>query len=127
MCEPNWLGDGCEVYACRGDCSGQGRCIRGECACHDGFGGLECQYDARCPNFCNARGTCDGAAAESGTGGACVCRDGWGGVDCSIPPRRPDAEDQDDDHALTIEEAVGRSARRLPWRDATLVPRGAPR
>jgi hypothetical protein len=53
--------------------------VKGECACESGWAGLECQHDARCPNFCSLRGTCRVDAVAV----ACVCPPGWGGYDCS--------------------------------------------
>ena len=78
--------------------------MHGECACHPGFAGLECQYDARCPNFCSMHGSCEaGFEAESADGEEgvplprCVCSGGWRGIDCSTPPRQTTVEDEADD------------------------------
>ncbi len=81
------------------ECSGNGLCDRiiGVCACHEGFGGLNCER-VLCPSSCNNRGRClsmarasyeFGAAAsytnwESGHHFMCVCDGGFSGPDCKL-------------------------------------------
>lgn len=47
VCYPEWKGAECETIwsECPDpNCSGQGRCVTGECLCFDGYGGDACQF-----------------------------------------------------------------------------------
>ena len=81
--ETLWGGVACELRRCPSsagadDCSGQGRCLNGTCACDHGWGGRDCAVP-HCPNDCNApQGQCL-------PGGECECLPGWVGASCGEP------------------------------------------
>ena len=64
--------------ACPADCSGNGKCNDGVCACKKGFEGAAC-LDASCPENCNGQGVCDPVQ------GMCICSKGFVGLSCSTP------------------------------------------
>ena len=81
--ETLWGGVACELRRCPSsggadDCSGQGKCLNGTCACDHGWGGRDCSMP-HCPNDCNApQGMCL-------PGGECECLPGWVGSSCGEP------------------------------------------
>ena len=115
-CDANWLGDGCEVYACAGNCSSHGVCVHGECACTAGWAGLECQYNAACPNFCSLHGACVEGGADVSF--RCECAAGWAAADCSVQLAARTGD------ARTGSTPSAASKRRV-WR--SLLPRGPAR
>merc|ERR1719161_539620 len=80
-----------DLRKCPNDCTGNGLCFDGKCACNVGFRGPDCSEIVcadetkvgpqctlpRCPNDCDAKGLC--------MNGKCGCWEGWLGRDCSIP------------------------------------------
>ncbi|XP_043117471.1 tenascin [Puntigrus tetrazona] len=64
----------CSEEQCPKNCSGQGKCEDGKCACFQGFSGPDCSGKT-CPLNCNKKGKC--------VKGKCVCHTGYTGVDCS--------------------------------------------
>ena len=42
FCDPGWTGDACEMRSCLLDCSGNGVCRNGTCACLGGYSGQDC-------------------------------------------------------------------------------------
>ena len=62
---------------CPRNCSGNGLCHRGVCACAPGFAGYGCELEARCHSNCSSHGLC--------VHGQCFCDLGYGGEDCSLP------------------------------------------
>ena len=80
--ETIWGGAACELRRCPSataeDCSNQGKCLNGTCACDKGWGGLDCSVP-HCPSDCNApQGMCL-------PGGTCECSPGWSGPTCGVP------------------------------------------
>lgn len=91
-CHTGYGGDDCsEEIPCPNDCSKNGKCVRGECVCDNGYGkyfnnGFEdmrpvagSQNDCSeklCLNDCSGKGTCEE--------GKCMCRSGYSGEDCSF-------------------------------------------
>ncbi|GLD59521.1 tenascin-like protein [Lates japonicus] len=71
-------GAGCsikpDIAECPNECSDQGRCVDGKCACFLGFSGPDCSK-SNCPGNCNDNGRC--------VNGQCVCDPGFTGPDCS--------------------------------------------
>lgn len=66
----------CVTGACPTLCSGNGNYVRGQCQCHYGWKGQECDVregECEVPN-CNGNGRC--------VDGQCVCYDGFKGPDC---------------------------------------------
>lgn len=63
--------------ACPRNCSGNGLCHRGICACAPGYGGYGCEVRASCASNCSSHGVC--------VHGSCYCDYGFGGDDCSVP------------------------------------------
>lgn len=62
--------------ACPTLCNGNGNYIRGQCQCHHGWKGQECDIredECEVPN-CNGNGRC--------VDGKCVCHTGFKGLDC---------------------------------------------
>ncbi|CAI5686339.1 unnamed protein product [Oreochromis niloticus] len=72
-------GAGCsikpETKECPNECSDQGRCEDGKCACFPGFTGPDCSQ-SNCPGDCSNNGKC--------VNGQCVCDPGFTGPDCSL-------------------------------------------
>lgn len=62
---------------CPRNCSGNGLCHQGICACAPGFAGYGCEVEARCHSNCSSHGLC--------VHGQCFCDLGYGGEDCSVP------------------------------------------
>lgn len=79
-CDLGFIGLNCALVSggCPGNCSGKGECIRGECACSNGYTGASCN---------RALGTCAASNNCSGNGlcvnGSCSCYPGFRGADCS--------------------------------------------
>jgi len=59
--------------ACPNDCSGNGICCGGICACNPGYRGLDCSVE-RCPGKCSGKGECKL--------GKCFCEPGFAGDNC---------------------------------------------
>ncbi|XP_025757807.1 tenascin isoform X2 [Oreochromis niloticus] len=64
-----------ETKECPNECSDQGRCEDGKCACFPGFTGPDCNQ-SNCPGDCSNNGKC--------VNGQCVCDPGFTGPDCSL-------------------------------------------
>lgn len=65
-----------ESFVCNSssDCSGNGLCVNGSCACDYGFTGEACNAKT-CPDDCNSNGQC--------VDGSCECNAGFFGANCS--------------------------------------------
>jgi len=65
------------------ECSGNGKCVEGQCICAAGFGkgagksGLNICSDEVCPVDCGEHGLCKN--------NQCVCQEGWQGPACRLP------------------------------------------
>lgn len=89
-CESGWdAAVDCSVsdfdVSCPSGCSGHGVCIRGQCMCAAGYGGVDCsqQKISGCPGGCGAHGFCM-------ANGVCWCNAGFTGPNCQMPvSRRP--------------------------------------
>lgn len=79
ICFFGWGGADCSAAMC---CNGRGDCpIPGTCKCHEGFMGMQCEVEKKCPDpDCSGHGTC--------FLGTCRCANGWAGVACQqyVPP-----------------------------------------
>ncbi|CAB4063440.1 Teneurin-m,Tenascin,Teneurin-a [Lepeophtheirus salmonis] len=63
------------ISLCLNDCSGQGKCVNGNCVCNPRFSGPDCTLSV-CPLLCSGNGIY--------RGGVCVCADGWKGLECDV-------------------------------------------
>ena len=61
---------------CPRNCSGNGLCHRGICACAPGFAGYGCEVEAQCKSNCSSHGVC--------VHGQCFCDLGYGGEGLSV-------------------------------------------
>lgn len=62
---------------CPNACSGRGQCRSdGECVCADGFDGIDCSEQQRCPLLCSGQGRYER--------GRCRCYAGWRGAECDV-------------------------------------------
>jgi tenascin len=81
VCDALWTGEDCCTPRlhehCPHDCSGNGECVNGVCACARGWGGLGCDAleTGTCPHDCSGHGEC----REDGT---CRCESGFAGAGC---------------------------------------------
>ncbi|XP_063885071.1 teneurin-m-like isoform X4 [Scylla paramamosain] len=109
QCKAGYFGIDCSQLLCPTLCSNHGEYVAGQCKCHPGFKGKECQlrhHECEVPD-CNGKGQCVGGhchCAKGSTGefcekvdcphptcsdhgwcvnGTCVCQKGWRGADCS--------------------------------------------
>jgi len=83
-CEAGWSGPAgapCSVQGagCPNGCSHHGRCVQGNCACHNGYVGRDCAQPlmdllSACPAGCSGNGLC--------AGGKCRCFGGYYGAEC---------------------------------------------
>uniref|UniRef100_A0A668V808 Tenascin N n=1 Tax=Oreochromis aureus TaxID=47969 RepID=A0A668V808_OREAU len=76
LCNIGWEGpDYCSELTCPDNCNDNGRCVDGQCVCHEGYTGEDCS-ELTCPGNCNDKGQC--------VDGKCVCFPHFTGEDCSI-------------------------------------------
>merc|ERR1719238_2511473 len=79
QCDFGYDGGKCEKASlvhtldrCANDCTGNGLCFGGKCACNIGFRGPDCSEVV-----CDGKGLC--------MNGKCACWEGYMGRDCSLP------------------------------------------
>lgn len=91
QCQPPYFGEDCQNMHCPDwdpnseapDCSGNGKCVDGQCVCATGYGlgpgkaGPNVCFDDVCPVDCGEHGLCKN--------NQCVCQEGWQGPACRLP------------------------------------------
>lgn len=68
---------GTPLSQCAAKCHGRGACVRGTCACYEGYEGAQCErpVETPCLGNCSGRGECHK--------GWCLCEPPYWGSDCS--------------------------------------------
>nr|XP_035922027.1 teneurin-1-like [Halichoerus grypus] len=79
ICVPGYKGEICEEEDCLDPmCSSHGICVKGECHCSTGWGGVNCETPLPiCQEQCSGHGT---FLLDTGV---CSCDPKWTGSDCS--------------------------------------------